>query len=281
MGRITLGNCQVETDSKTCASSNSVATPTPANSWVWPRRWAMIYAGHWRTITVKVTQRLKFTRPAGPAATPIVIALLLLWAASTLFIDRSLAFARSNGQVVDTPTTTPTATSTPAATPTPTPTATATSTPLDICARTVQVRDAILDQLERLDRARTCDSVTAVDLSTIRMLRLWGEEIAGLNAGDFQGLSSMRTLDLGNNSLTSLPSEVFDGLSELEELDLGYNALTSLHEDVFDGLSKLEELDLGYNALISLHVDVFDGLSNLRTLHLGKQRPDLLTCGRL
>ena len=103
---------------------------------------------------MKTAQGFRFTQPKGPAATSIVIALILLWVASILFINRSLVFAQGNGQEVDTPTPTITPTSTP--------------TPVDICARTIQVRDAILGELARLGSVRTCDSVPEIDLSKIR-----------------------------------------------------------------------------------------------------------------
>ena len=159
-----------------------------------------------------------------------------------------------------------------------------------ICARTPQVRDAILAKLGESD----CSAVTRTalegifgrlylnnmgitslrygdfnGLSSLYELGLSGNSLASLPAGVFSGLSSLGSLNLSQNSLTSLPAGVFSGLSSLRSLILSSNGLTSLPEGVFSGLSRLTYLDLSYNrGLTSLPAGVFSGLSSLETLWL-------------
>ena len=81
----------------------------------------------------------------------------------------------------------------------------------NVCDRTTQVRDAIVEAAER----DSCSEVTDADLNAIRSLDLSGKAIAELEAGDFSGLSSLRYLYLQNNELTTLPSGVFSDLTNL------------------------------------------------------------------
>ena len=134
-----------------------------------------------------------------------------------------------------------------------------------VCDRTRQVRDSILAQLPGVS---DCGSVTDADLGGVTELRLTGQYISVLKAGDFSGLANLQRLYLDFNNLAELPEDVFDGLSNLEYLDLGVNGLRRLPSDVFDGLSGLEQLYLNDNRLGELPEDVFDGLFNLWGLWL-------------
>ena len=134
----------------------------------------------------------------------------------------------------------------------------------DICHRTLQVRNEILDKMDITD----CADVTSVDLDSITRLRIGKAEIIVVKKNDFQGLTSLGDLDLSDNSLESLPVGVFDGLGALFYLDLYNNSLSSLPVSVFNDLNMLEDLDLGGNSLTSLPVGVFDGLGALEILEL-------------
>ncbi|MYD61481.1 MAG: leucine-rich repeat domain-containing protein [Gemmatimonadetes bacterium] len=89
-----------------------------------------------------------------------------------------------------------------------------------ICARTPQVRDEILDQINGV---RDCGLVTVADLPSITTLSLNNSGITTLQADDFSGLSSLATLRLKDNSLSTLPAGVFSGLTSLTRLDLRGN----------------------------------------------------------
>ena len=131
--------------------------------------------------------------------------------------------------------------------------------------RTQQVRDTIVALVPGVDSA---NDVTAEHLALITNLNLSDQNIAALNAGDFDGLSSLNSLALYKNTLSSLPADIFSGLSSLNRLDLGSNRLSGLPADIFSDLSSLTWLSLSFNQLSSLPVDTFSGLSSLNTLNL-------------
>ena len=110
---------------------------------------------------------------------------------------------------------------------------------VDICDRTPQVRDAILEALGAAD----CAAVEG--LANVARLDLSESQLTALRAGDFDGLASLEALYLYDNELTALPEGAFDGLTSLQILSLGdssspcwldkCNELTALPPSVFDG----------------------------------------------
>ncbi len=139
---------------------------------------------------------------------------------------------------------------------------------VNICDRTAQVRNEILDNIAN---HRNCATVSTAQLSRIKSLDLYGRGIVELKEFDLEDLPALEMLDLGSNLLTTLPEDLFDGLFRLEVLRLSHNDLTLLPEDLFNGLSELELLDLGYNQFTSsLPSALFDGLKSLDTLVLQK-----------
>ena len=159
-----------------------------------------------------------------------------------------------------------------------------------ICARTLQVRDALVALIPVVSH---CADVTATHLAAITgTLRITRSGITALAARDFDGLTgvtglavsfnalttlpdgvfdeltSLRQLYLQGNQLSTLPDGVFDELTSLTDLVLAYNDLTTLRDDVFDGLTSLSELSISYNDLTTLPDDVFDGLTSLSELSI-------------
>ena len=92
--------------------------------------------------------------------------------------------------------------------------------PIGICARTTQVRDEILDQINGVS---DCGLVTVTDLSSVETLSLNNSGITSLQADDFSGLSGLEILRLKDNSLSTLPAGVFSGLTSLTKVDLRGN----------------------------------------------------------
>ncbi len=147
---------------------------------------------------------------------------------------------------------------------------------VNICGRTPQVRDAIVEE----SAATECTSVT--DLATIGTdildffnLFFQGSEIQSLQFGDFDGLTGLRRLRLRNTGLTSLPPDIFRDLHSLVLLELIRNPnLVTLPRGLFAGLTNLQTLDLrtgtGFfdDGLRVLDADIFDGLDSLDTLLL-------------
>ena len=138
-----------------------------------------------------------------------------------------------------------------------------------ICARTEQVRDAIV----AATAATTCANVTATHLSGIwPSLSLGGKAISSLQSGDFAGLTTLTNLYLQNNNLSSLPADIFAPLTALRQLNLSNNALSSLPSGLFDGRTALERLTLQNNALGSLPANIFTGLTALTGLTLSDNK---------
>ena len=130
-----------------------------------------------------------------------------------------------------------------------------------ICARTSQVRDAVLAQI---DGITDCADVTKSLLRGITgELDLSSSEIDSLSAGDFAGMSSVRTLNLYDADLTTLPSGLLSGMSNLRVLYLDNNALTALPADLLVPVRKLLELWATNNALTELPDRFFAGLPSL------------------
>ena len=125
--------------------------------------------------------------------------------------------------------------------------------PAGICARTTQVRTAILGAISGVD---DCAAVTVENLATITELSLGTPGLTSLQAGDFAGLTALQQLHLSNSRLTALPAGVFSGLTSLETLDLQRNQLSSLPAGVFAGLTSLGRLQLQGNLVDPLPVAV-------------------------
>ena len=112
-----------------------------------------------------------------------------------------------------------------------------------VCARTPQVRDAIVASVP----VSHCAYVTNVHLADIVGLSLSGSSVETLQEGDFAGLPALGSLYLNHNSLRGLPLGLFSGLPALVLLDLSNNSLDALPAGVFSGLTALNFLFLGNN----------------------------------
>ncbi len=134
----------------------------------------------------------------------------------------------------------------------------------DVCGRTEEVGDVLVDVTGNDD----CSEVTGEQLAVVTSLDLSDYDITALQAGDFAGLGALTVLNLSANRLTELPANVFDDPSALTELNLSNNALTGLPANVFDNLSALTKLNLGFNDLTELPAGVFDDLGELTSLYL-------------
>ena len=135
--------------------------------------------------------------------------------------------------------------------------------PADVCDRTPQVRDVLVNTL-----LRACNDITTAHLADVRILPLGKSGLTTLQAQDLSGLVAVEYLLLHGNSLTSLPEKVFNGLTSMEELWLHDNSLTMLPEGVFEGLNSLQDINLSLNSLTALPPEVFRGLDNLRGVGL-------------
>ena len=138
----------------------------------------------------------------------------------------------------------------------------ATDVSADICDRTPEVRDKILEQFPHSD----CGDISDEDLASILTLDLSSSGIRALKAGDFAGLSSLRRLRFPGNELKSLPDGLFEGLASVRQLWIHGNELASLPAGTFTGLTNLVMLLMGSNRLTELEEGLFDGLPLLEQL---------------
>ena len=136
--------------------------------------------------------------------------------------------------------------------------------PDNICGRTQQVRDAIMQAVD----ANDCAAVDSESQARVARLNIAEQGLTSLRADDFDGLTRLQELLLDGNQLAALPEGVFDSLTSLEFLWLNDNQLTSLRADDFDGLTSLQYLGLHNNQLAALPEGVFDSLTSLQYLHL-------------
>ena len=146
---------------------------------------------------------------------------------------------------------------------------------VDICDRTAQVRDAILEALDADD----CTAVDSDGMANIEVLYLQEKQLTALQGRDFDSLTNLRFLYLNGNQLTTLPAAVFDGLTNLELLYLYGNQLAALPPAVFDNLTSLQALALNMNRLAFLPAGVFDSLTSLQVLALGDNPLTILPDG--
>ena len=135
---------------------------------------------------------------------------------------------------------------------------------INICGRTAEVRDSIVDA----SSATECTSITDLDTIISFPRTLNNRNISSLQSGDFAGMSSLGGLNLQNNRLTTLPADIFAGLSELDTVNLSNNNIETLDANTFDGLDTFLNLTLTDNQLTALDADIFDGLNALANLGL-------------
>ena len=141
---------------------------------------------------------------------------------------------------------------------------------VNVCDRTVQVRDAIV----AASGGDNCAQLTVRDMREITALDLRDQDIATLRADDFDGLVRLKSLDLSDNLLTSLPRRVFDELYLLKSLRLDGNLLEALPVDIFDQLFLLEDLSLDDNRFTSLPEGLFEDLTRFDGFQANGAPPD-------
>ena len=106
---------------------------------------------------------------------------------------------------------------------------------VNICDRTPQVRDAIVQMLGT-------DDCAAVNSASVVSLDLSDKQLTTLQAGDFDSLTRLQTLGLQGNRLSALPQGAFDSLTSLRYLYLNENRFSALPAGLFDGLTSLRNL---------------------------------------
>ena len=142
--------------------------------------------------------------------------------------------------------------------------------PVGVCGRTPQVRDALLAGVQANNATvADCSQVTTAHLQALNgTMDLSNRGITSLKSGDLTDLTNLVTVFLSGNALTGLPDGIFASMTNLQELYLYDNDLATLPAGVFDGLTALTTLSLSQNSLTTLPAGVFEGLNVLTTLYL-------------
>ena len=139
---------------------------------------------------------------------------------------------------------------------------------VDICNRTPEVRDALL---ESIGDGATCSAVTVEQLAGVRELIVNGYGSASIVPTDFAGLTftGRGWLILSDNRINSLPPGSFNDVTGVKRLNLTDNHITGHYvSGLADGLAELEELYLIRNHIKVLPAGSFEGLATLTTLRL-------------
>ena len=142
---------------------------------------------------------------------------------------------------------------------------------VDICNRTQEVRDALL---EAIGGGVTCSTVTDAQLAGVTRLEVDGYSRTSIAPSDFAGLSSLTKLQIINSrELTTLPANAFrelTGLAGFEELHLRSNRIETIDSDAFAGLTFTGRgwLILSDNRINSLPPGSFNDVTGVKRLNL-------------
>ena len=121
--------------------------------------------------------------------------------------------------------------------------------PVGVCGRTPQVRDALLAGVQANNATvADCSQVTTAHLQALNgTMDLSNRGITSLKSGDLTDLTNLVTVFLSGNALTGLPDGIFASMTNLQELYLYDNDFQTLSDGVFEGLANLVYLYLENN----------------------------------
>ena len=106
------------------------------------------------------------------------------------------------------------------------------------------------------------------DLVNVRRIAIVDTSIERLPAGLFAGLPNLERLSIRRSLIENIPAGMFDGLDNLPSLELTENRIKTFDADAFRGMDGLNFLSLNGNNFTTLPADLFRGLSNLQDLRL-------------
>ena len=150
---------------------------------------------------------------------------------------------------------------------------------VNICGRTPEVVDALLDAIEDNGHSSvTCSTVTDAQLAEVFEISVDGYSSDKIVPSDFAGLTGLEELLIrGSLQLTTVQASAFSELSaspRFGSLLLGANRIKTVHRDAFDGFSLSDSywptprISLGGNVIETLPLGVFDEVTGLEGLDL-------------
>ncbi|XP_043273538.1 protein toll-like [Venturia canescens] len=133
-------------------------------------------------------------------------------------------------------------------------------------------------KLERLEigynKLASLDRNSFGNLSRLKILNIFDNEIANIEPDTFDGLGALERLDLKLNNLESLPAQIFHRLSKLKAINLSRNNFSegSLPADLLKNCTDLEEFTLEENSrnMTTLPERFFANFMKLGTIELKK-----------
>lgn len=147
-------------------------------------------------------------------------------------------------------------------------------TELDLSSNRLSSVPAIVSSLPGLhlldltfNKIKNISRVDFANLTQLRTLRIFRNEISLIEDFAFKDLKALTTLMIGSNRL--FPNGYFKkDLHKLESLEMANNKLDSLRRGDFESLKSLKNLSLPDNKILFIEAGSFNGLTNLTLLNL-------------
>ena len=150
----------------------------------------------------------------------------------------------------------------------------ATAPEVSVCARTPQVRDALVKAINK-----PCEAIEVEDLHILESLTIQDKTLTKLVPGDFYNLLKLKFLKVSGSQLKHLRKGVFAGAEFIFSLDLHNNKISKIDNEVFLYLD-LEHLNLSQNKLVTLGPKQIASPS-LRSLSLSGNKIEAIDKGLL
>lgn len=102
------------------------------------------------------------------------------------------------------------------------------------------------------------------DLSKLKYLNLYGNQLTKIESGIFDDLKSLTKLYLTKNKINSIDSDALKNLLQLQEIYLFGNRLKNLPKNLLANNKKLQKIWLNDNQIEKIPHDLFDGLTKFK-----------------
>lgn len=135
---------------------------------------------------------------------------------------------------------------------------------LPVCDRTPAVKEFLV-----LTAKKTCETITAADLATIKRVTVAGKNISQFKVDDFSGLTGLEILNIRSNPFTELPEGFFKDLGSLKTLVIIGGALRHYPDDFLEHTPLIENLHtfrIGVRSLSESVLSRMEGLKHLKVL---------------
>ena len=106
------------------------------------------------------------------------------------------------------------------------------------------------------------------EISNLKQLWLWRNEMTTVKYGMFRGLNSLSRIVLQENNIQEVEDGSFRDLKKLEYLFLNSNEFTKVTSEMFSGLESLELISLYDNKINRIDQNAFSNLKSLTSLIL-------------